>query len=111
MRSGQVHGAGNRPGAGCQTYAARVTRTRRPDPLPLETDDVKIVAFGTALWIVALVVFLVLHDRLADDGHRSWLWVALAGSFLGLVGLRYVVRRRSALRRDAEEQAPREPLP
>jgi uncharacterized protein DUF2530 len=86
-----------------------VNRTRRPDPLPLETDDVKIVALGTGLWVLALVACLVLRDRLADDGRQSWVWVTLAGAFLGLVGLRYVVRRRSALRREAAAQAPPEP--
>ncbi|MEO6206199.1 MAG: hypothetical protein ABIO67_12595 [Mycobacteriales bacterium] len=29
---------------------------RRPDPEPLETDDVRLVAVGTGLWAVALVV-------------------------------------------------------
>jgi heme exporter protein D len=87
-----------------------VNRTRRPDPLPLETDDVKIIAIGTGLWFLALVATLVAHDRLADDGHESWVWVALAGTFVGLLGLRYVVRRRSALRREAADEAPREPL-
>ena len=80
--------------------------TRHPDPEPLETDDVKVVAVGTALWFVALAVTLLLHDRLADDGHGDWVWIALAGSLLGLLGLRYVVRRRAALRRDAAEEVP-----
>jgi|tagenome__1003787_1003787.scaffolds.fasta_scaffold20818819_2 hypothetical protein len=74
--------------------------THHPDPEPLETDDVKVVAVGTALWFAGLLVALVLHDRLAENGHDDWVWILLAGSLLGLLGLRYVVRRRAAIRRD-----------
>ena len=69
---------------------------RRPDPPPLETDDVRIVAAGTAVWAVAFVVLVVL--RLADeDIHGWWLWMCGSGALLGLVGVRYCVRRRNAL--------------
>lgn len=71
---------------------------RRPDPEPMETDDVRIVALGTVAWLVALVFALVFHDRLADQHNGDWVWVALAGVFLGFVGLRYVRRRQHALR-------------
>lgn len=69
---------------------------RRPDPPPLETDDVKIVAAGTALWLVALVVLVVL--RLTRDDIRDW-WVEMcaAGVALGLLGIRFCVRRRRAI--------------
>ena len=73
--------------------------TRRPDPEPLETDDVAIVTVGTVLWALALVASLVFHDRLAGDGNENWTWVFLAGTFLGLIGIRYVRRRRAARRR------------
>jgi hypothetical protein len=76
-----------------------VPTTRRPDPEPLETDDVAIVTVGTVLWALALVASLVFHDRLADGGREDWTWVFLAGTFLGLIGIRYVRRRRAALRR------------
>jgi O-antigen/teichoic acid export membrane protein len=66
---------------------------RRPDPEPLETDDVRVVAIGTAIWVLALIATLVFHDRLADHGNGDWAWIALAGAFLGLLGLRYVRRR------------------
>lgn len=69
---------------------------RRPDPKPLETDDVRVVALGTGLWALALVAALLLNDRLDDDGRGSWVWVAAAGVVLGLIGLRHVVRRRAA---------------
>jgi Protein of unknown function (DUF2530) len=60
----------------------------------METDDVRIVALGTALWVVALVATLVFHDHLADQDDGDWMWVALAGVFLGFVGLRHVRRRQ-----------------
>ena len=69
---------------------------RRPDPAPLETDDVKIVAAGTAVWLVALLVLLGL-DAAGTDVHGWWLVMCAAGAALGLVGVRYCVRRRSAL--------------
>ncbi len=72
--------------------------TRRPDPEPLEADDVTIVTVGTVLWALALVVALVFRDRLADGGNENWTWIFLAGTFLGLIGVRYVRRRRAAIR-------------
>jgi hypothetical protein len=66
---------------------------RRPDPPPLETDDVRIVAGGTALWALALVALAVL--RLAGvDVHGWWLAMCAAGAVLGLVGVRYCARRQ-----------------
>jgi Protein of unknown function (DUF2530) len=62
----------------------------------METDDVRIVALGTALWLIALAATLVFHDRLAEHDNGDWVWVALAGVFLGGVGLRHVRRRRRA---------------
>lgn len=64
----------------------------------METDDVAIVTLGTVLWALGLVAALVLRDRLEDQGRDSWVWVAAAGMFLGLVGLRQVRRRRAARR-------------
>jgi hypothetical protein len=74
----------------------RQVTERRPDPPPLETDDVKIVAAGTVVWAVAFAVVLVM--RLAgSDIHDWWLEMCGAGALLGLVGVRYCVRRRNAL--------------
>lgn len=64
----------------------------------METDDVAIVTLGTVLWALSLVAALALRDRLDDQGRDSWVWVAAAGLFLGLVGLRQVRRRRAARR-------------
>ena len=67
-----------------------------PRVQPLDVDGVGAVAVGTVAWTVALVVCLVLRDRLAADGHGWWTWVCLAGALLGLPGLWYVRRRRDA---------------
>jgi len=60
----------------------------------METDDVAIVTAGTVLWALAVVAALVLRHRLDDQGRDGWVWVAAAGLFLGLVGIRQVRRRR-----------------
>ena len=71
---------------------------RRADPEPFETDDVAIVTLGTVLFGAALLAALVLRDRLVDGGNEGWTWIFAAGAFLGLIGVRYVRRRRTALR-------------
>lgn len=78
---------------------------RRPDPEPLATDDVRVIVVGTVLWAVALVLAVALHGRLEDSGRDKWVWVAAAGLGLGLVGIRYVRRRRAALRAGSDPSA------
>ena len=68
---------------------------RKPDPAPLETDDVRIVAIGSALWGVALLV-LGIAWLLGAQVHGWWLLMCLCGVLLGLIGVRYCVRRRTA---------------
>lgn len=72
---------------------------QRPDPAPLETDDVKIVAALTVLWAVALVVLLILSAA-GKDIHTWWILMCLEGALLGLVGVKYCQRRRAAIARD-----------
>jgi hypothetical protein len=64
---------------------------------PLEIDAVRVIAIGTALWGVAFVVLLVFSGRLSDDGRGWWVWTALAGFGLGLLGIEYCRRRRDRL--------------
>lgn len=78
-----------------------MTDPERPAPEPLQTDEVRVVAVGTALFAVGLLVTLVLHGRLEDDGRGDWVWIMVCGVLLGLVGIRSVRRRRDALRREA----------
>lgn len=67
---------------------------RRPDPKPVETDDRKAMLVGIALWIVALAVLLLFMEQLTAAGNLWWLWTAIAGLALGLIGLIYTHARR-----------------
>ena len=74
-------------------------RVQRPDPPPLETDDVKVVTLGTALWGAGLLVLVVL--RLTGADLQAW-WFAMCacGIGLGLFGIHYCRRRHAAIERD-----------
>lgn len=74
------------------------TVPRRPDPEPLELDDTRVVALGTLAWALALLGLLA-ADLLGADVHGWWLAMCLCGIALGLIGLRYVARRKQALTR------------
>ncbi|SDN48060.1 DUF2530 domain-containing protein [Geodermatophilus sp. DSM 45219] len=52
-------------------------------PPPLRVDTARVVLAGTAVWVVALVVLLLLGDRV----DRVWTWTCLAGIALALIGL------------------------
>ena len=78
-------------GRGGDQYARSMVR--RPDPEPLETDDVRIVAGGTALWALAFVVLLILKAA-GTDVHGWWLWMCASGVGLGLIGIRTCLNRR-----------------
>jgi hypothetical protein len=65
----------------------------------VEADAVPVIAIGTVAWAAVLVVLLVLRLLGHRPGaHDGWMWIAVAGFGLGLVGIRTVRRRRSALR-------------
>lgn len=55
---------------------------------------------GTALWLFAFVVLAVGHYAF-DVFPPIWLWTALAGFVLGLVGVPIMVWQRNAARRGA----------
>ncbi|MGY1689120.1 DUF2530 domain-containing protein [Geodermatophilus sp. SYSU D01105] len=55
----------------------------KPAPPPLRVDTVRVVLACTALWVVALVVLLLLGDRV----DRVWTWTCVAGIALAGVGL------------------------
>ena len=59
----------------------------RPSPPPLQVDTARVVQTGAALWTVALVVLLVLGDRV----DRVWTWTCVAA--IGLAGLGLAIMR------------------
>ncbi len=71
---------------------------RRPDPEPLQTDDRKAIGVGTVIWAVLAVVALVFRAELQRAGDGWWVWSAVAGFALGILGLGYLhlreLRRR-----------------
>ena len=71
-----------------------VARPSHPAPPPLRVDTARVVLVGTALWTVALVVLLLLGDRV----DRVWTWTCVAGIALAGVGLA-VMRRQGQLGR------------
>jgi len=62
---------------------------RRPDPVPVVTDDRKAVLVGLVAWAVALVVVLIV----APGGLV--LWTCVVGLALGVLGLVYTQLRHS----------------
>jgi Protein of unknown function (DUF2530) len=70
-------------------------------PPPLQVDTVRVVLAGTAVWALALVVLLLLGDRV----DRMWTWtclagIALAGLGLGVMRLQGQLPRRGRPSRD-----------
>jgi hypothetical protein len=79
---------------------------RRPDPPPLESNDVRAVAAGTAAWAVGLVVLIVLRVTDAARVETWWLVMCGYGLLLGVVGIRYCQRRHAAIERDKARGLP-----
>ena len=52
-------------------------------PPPLQVDTARVVLIGIALWAIALVVLLLLGDRV----DRMWTWTCVAAIGLAIVGL------------------------
>ena len=58
------------------------TPTKQAPP-PLQVDTARVVLAGIGVWAVALVVVLLLGDRV----DRMWTWTCLAAIGLALLGL------------------------
>ncbi len=58
-------------------------RPTKQAPPPLRVDTARVVLVGIGLWAVALVVLLVLGDRV----DRMWTWTCVAAIALGTLGL------------------------
>jgi len=69
---------------------------------PLDVDGVRTMTFGTIAWGVVALALLPFWGNLQDQGRTWWLWTAIAGLGLGLMGIEYCKRRRDAMERAAE---------
>lgn len=72
-----------------------------PPPPPLPARLVSLPPFiyaSTALWFVCSCVLLILR-YVFDLGPPIWLWTALAGTTLGLIGMFIMWWQRTAARR------------
>jgi MFS family permease len=63
-------------------------------PPAVQMNTGRIVAVGTGLFFVAFVALLPFYGWLGDHHHRSWLWTALAGWVLGIIGWTIMLRHR-----------------
>ena len=61
---------------------------------PLDANGIVVTTVGTVAFAIAAVVLGLRSERLAAAGDEWWLWVAIAGVLLGLIGLVYCWRRR-----------------
>ncbi len=65
---------------------------------PMDVDGVRTMTVGTIIWGVVAIALLPFLGNLENDGRTWWMWTAVAGFGLGLIGLEYCRRRRNALR-------------
>ncbi len=71
----------------------RVSVPELPELAPLPVSTGSVVLAGTAAWLVALVVTLLVPSL--HEGDRSWWpWTCVAAVALGLAGWAYVRRGR-----------------
>ena len=60
-----------------------MSRPTKSAPPPLRVDTARVVLLGIAAWALALVVLLILGDRV----DRLWTWTCVAAIGLALLGL------------------------
>ena len=72
-------------------------------PPPLQVDTARVVIAGTVLWAIALVVLLLLGDRV----DRMWTWTCVAAIALAVLGLG-VMRLQGQLPRRERPGPPRD---
>jgi hypothetical protein len=65
---------------------------RRPDPVPVKTDDRRPLLTGLAAWMIATIIVL-LFLRPFSSGNGWLLWTCIVGIVLGLAGLVYAAKR------------------
>lgn len=78
----------------------RDQRRTGPPPLPpARANLAHLVIPGTGIWFAGFIVLLFFVRPLREHHALLWLWTALAGWILGLIGLAIYFWQRSAARR------------
>lgn len=77
-----------------------MARTKRPDPPPLQTNDLLTAFVMTALWAAALGTVLLLRVTGTYDVGDLWVWVCVAGVALGFLGTPLVATQQRRIARD-----------
>ena len=72
-------------------------------PPPLQVETARVVIAGTVLWAIALVVLLLLGDRV----DRMWTWTCVAAIALAVLGVG-VMRLQGQLPRRQRPGPPRD---
>jgi hypothetical protein len=78
-----------------------VPRPTKQAPPPLQVDTARVVLLGIALWAVALVILLLLGDRV----DRMWTWTCVVAIGLAVLGLG-VMRLQGQLPRRERQDPP-----
>ncbi len=68
--------------------------SRRPDPEPAPVDLARVILVGTCVW-AAVLIGAVIARVAGVAGAISWVWVAVVGVVLGLLGLLWTRRNRT----------------
>jgi hypothetical protein len=71
------------PTSDAAAYRRTVPMSPHPSPPPLRVDTARVVHAGMVVWAAALVVLLVLGDRV----DRVWTWTCVAALVLAVLGL------------------------
>jgi NhaP-type Na+/H+ or K+/H+ antiporter len=77
---------------------------RPSPPPPLEAHEQVVIWVGTAGWVVALVVLLIVRGSL-PPGQRWWIWTCVCGVAFGLFAMWYVPRLKRGRARAAARRA------
>lgn len=80
---------------------------QRPEVEPVEVDARPVIAVGTGLWLLALLVLGTAFRHTLQEHHATWwLWACGIGAVLGCYGYYYAARRARHLTTDVREDAP-----
>jgi hypothetical protein len=64
---------------------------------PIQVTGISAVQLGTLAWMITLIVLLFSRSWLTETDRSHWIWIAVSGIILGLLGYRYSTRRAKRL--------------